>query len=112
MANLENNPIVQLPRCGTVGQPGQISVKALALSVLAATATVPHAKYAGTGPSSAPPLAGREREPQSKAPLAACGSSHCAGCYHLGDGRKIHPPKSSAEWLARLEHWKPKGSVQ
>lgn len=25
---------------------------------------------------------------------AACGSSHCAGCYDVGDGRKIHPRRS------------------
>jgi len=24
---------------------------------------------------------------------AACGSVHCDGCYDVGDGRKIHPPK-------------------
>lgn len=26
--------------------------------------------------------------------VAPCGSPHCAGCYDLGDGRKIHPPKA------------------
>ncbi len=31
--------------------------------------------------------------------LAACGSPHCAGCYDVGDGRKIHPPKSGAGWV-------------
>jgi hypothetical protein len=34
-----------------------------------------------------------------KAP-AACGSPHCAGCYEVGDGKKIHPPKIGAEYLA------------
>jgi hypothetical protein len=24
---------------------------------------------------------------------APCGSPDCAGCYDVGDGRKIHPPK-------------------
>lgn len=24
--------------------------------------------------------------------LAACGSPDCAGCYDVGDGKKIHPP--------------------
>lgn len=23
-----------------------------------------------------------------------CGSAGCAGCYDIGDGRRIHPPKS------------------
>jgi hypothetical protein len=27
---------------------------------------------------------------------AACGSPNCAGCYDLGDGRKVHPPKHGA----------------
>jgi hypothetical protein len=26
--------------------------------------------------------------------LAACGSPGCAGCYDVGDGVKIHPPRS------------------
>jgi hypothetical protein len=44
--------------------------------------------------------------------VAPCGSPHCAGCYDVGDGRKIHPPKSSPEWLAWLERWQPNGKVQ
>jgi hypothetical protein len=38
--------------------------------------------------------------------LAPCGSPHCAGCYDVGDGRKIHPPKcgeSFLRWRAWLE---------
>jgi hypothetical protein len=31
--------------------------------------------------------------------LAACGSSQCNGCYDVGDGRKIHPPKPGALYL-------------
>lgn len=31
--------------------------------------------------------------------LAACGSPHCNGCYDVGDGRKIHPPKPGALYL-------------
>jgi hypothetical protein len=37
------------------------------------------------------------------APVAACGSPLCAGCYDVGDGRKIHPPRCGEEWLLRLE---------
>lgn len=32
--------------------------------------------------------------------LAPCGSPHCGGCYSVGEGRKIHPPKASSEWIA------------
>jgi hypothetical protein len=31
---------------------------------------------------------------QAEEDLPACGSPHCAGCYDVGDGRKIHPPKA------------------
>jgi hypothetical protein len=30
--------------------------------------------------------------------LARCGSPGCAGCYDLGDGRRIHPPKCGQGW--------------
>ena len=26
--------------------------------------------------------------------LADCGSEHCAGCYEVGDGIRVHPPRS------------------
>jgi hypothetical protein len=41
--------------------------------------------------------------------LAPCGSPHCAGCYDVGNGRKIHPPRCGEEWLLRLET---KGRIQ
>ena len=41
---------------------------------------------------------------QSIAQIAACGSPHCAGCYDVGDGRKIHPPKCGADFL-RWRAW-------
>ncbi len=44
--------------------------------------------------------------------LAACGSPHCAGCYDVGDGRKIHPPKCGEEYQKWLERWQPKGKPQ
>jgi hypothetical protein len=25
--------------------------------------------------------------------LAACGMPQCAGCYDVGDGKRIHPPR-------------------
>ncbi len=41
-----------------------------------------------------------------------CGSPHCAGCYDVGDGRKIHPPKIGEDYRKWLECWKPKGKPQ
>ena len=41
-----------------------------------------------------------------------CDMPHCAGCYDVGDGKRIHPPKCGRdynEWLKRCEV---KGSVQ
>ena len=43
--------------------------------------------------------------------LAPCGSSHCAGCYDVGDGKKIHPPKSGKDYQKRMERWS-RGMVQ
>lgn len=28
----------------------------------------------------------------------ACGSPSCAGCYYVGDGKKIHPPRCGEEY--------------
>jgi len=44
--------------------------------------------------------------------LAACGSPHCAGCYDVGDGTKIHPPKIGEDYRKWLERWESKGKVQ
>jgi len=41
-----------------------------------------------------------------------CGSSLCAGCYDVGDGRKIHPPKVGEDYRKWLERWKPIGRPQ
>jgi hypothetical protein len=41
-----------------------------------------------------------------------CGSPHCAGCYDVGDGQKIHPPKCGEGYRAWLERWQPKGKPQ
>ena len=43
---------------------------------------------------------------------AICGSPHCAGCYDVGDGRRIHPPKCGEKHRKWLEHWQPKGKPQ
>jgi hypothetical protein len=31
------------------------------------------------------------------APNAVCGSFACGGCYDVGDGKQIHPPRSGYE---------------
>jgi hypothetical protein len=42
--------------------------------------------------------------------LAECGSCDCNGCYSIGDGRKIHPPRTGQKYLADwLKHWEPTG---
>ena len=38
---------------------------------------------------------------------APCGSPHCAGCYEVKPGKRIHPPKPSEEWLEWLARWRP-----
>ena len=43
---------------------------------------------------------------------AHCGSPACAGCYDVGDGRKIHPPKCGHDYLDWLKRWEPKGQKQ
>ena len=43
---------------------------------------------------------------------ARCGSSDCAGCYDVGDGRRIHPPKCGEKYRAWLERWEARGRVQ
>lgn len=40
----------------------------------------------------------------TKRGMAPCGSPHCAGCYDVGDGRKIHPPKCGTDFL-RWRAW-------
>ena len=44
--------------------------------------------------------------------MAACSLPHCAGCYDVGDGRKIHPPKCGEVNRKWLERWQPKGKLQ
>ena len=39
--------------------------------------------------------------------LSPCGSPRCAGCYDVGGGKKIHPPKCGEEYRRWLERWQP-----
>lgn len=56
-------------------------------------------------------LTGQPAEP-GLGQLAPCGSPHCAGCYDVGEGRKIHPPKCGEDYRKWLERWEPKGKTQ
>ena len=44
--------------------------------------------------------------------LAPCGSPDCGGCYEVGDGRKIHPPKCGQDFLRWRAWLEGKGSRQ
>ena len=41
--------------------------------------------------------------------LAACGDPGCNGCYDVGDGRKVHPPRTSQDYREWLQKWQPTG---
>lgn len=43
---------------------------------------------------------------------APCGSPHCAGCYEVEPGMRIHPPRCGEEYRAWLEKWEARGRVQ
>jgi hypothetical protein len=91
-----------------------VGIKSLAARVLQEMA----AHRSATGVCPTPDIVAGQTAERSKArilgaqPLAACGSSHCAGCYDVGDGRKIHPPKIGEGYRKWLERWKPNGKVQ
>lgn len=37
--------------------------------------------------------------------MAPCGSPHCAGCYEVGEGKKIHPPKIGKAYRQWTDKW-------
>ena len=43
---------------------------------------------------------------------AACGSHHCAGCYEVAPGVRIHPPRCGEDYRAWLQRWEAKGRLQ
>ena len=45
-------------------------------------------------------------------PAIPCGSPHCAGCYEVAPGVRIHPPKCGEGYRKWLERWEAKGRVQ
>jgi hypothetical protein len=92
-----------------------VSVKSLAFRILGEmgaqtmgqkTCPTPATKAGqGAGQDPGAPNIERTRVPH-------CGSPQCAGCYDVGDGRKIHPPMIGEDYRRWLERWKPKGRPQ
>jgi len=70
-----------------------MSIKSLAFKALAESRSVP-ASVPGQE------KVGTERytdEANGRSP-APCGSLCCAGCYEIGDGKRVHPPRCSQDW--------------
>jgi hypothetical protein len=63
-----------------------------------------------TFPAQVRPL-GTEAE-SNGAQLGACGSRHCAGCYEVAPGVRIHPPRCGEDYKAWLEGWEARGRLQ
>jgi len=55
-------------------------------------------------PRTVPALAAPRFDASGADKLAPCGFPDCAGCYDLGDGRRIHPLKCGQEFL-RWRAW-------
>lgn len=69
-------------------------------------------KSAESWPCSIHPPVAKLREVSGAGKVASCGSPHCAGCYDVGDGTKIHPPRCGRDYLAWLNKWEAKGRKQ
>lgn len=44
--------------------------------------------------------------------VALCGSPHCAGCYEVAPGVRVHPPKCGEEYRVWLERWEARSRLQ
>ena len=53
-----------------------------------------------------------ETEKSKGKEIESCGSSHCAGCYEVQPGVRVHPPKCGENYRAWLERWESKDKVQ
>jgi hypothetical protein len=85
--------------------PETASIKSLALSVLARKPTPTPAVQ------KCPKLIIDAGHLKGQA-TAACGLPHCAGCYEVSPGVRIHPPKCGEDYRAWLERWEAKGRAQ
>jgi len=74
-----------------------MSIKTLALKALAESKIVPPSV---SGPEKAGTEQNTAHQANGQSP-AACGSLCCAGCYDVGDRKKIHPPRCSQNWQAK-----------
>ncbi|SRR6266851_225605 len=54
----------------------------------------------------------RQELPPQLEGLAECGSQFCNGCYAVGDGWKVHPPRAGQKYLEWLKQWEPTGKEQ
>ena len=73
---------------------------------------LPRKTRALTNPAPVTPRKVADKPDAQSNSLAPCGSSDCAGCYDVGDGRRIHPPKRGEKYRVWLERWEAKGRVQ
>jgi len=87
----------------------------LAMTVMSRREPIEQAVVAvGAGVQNQPQLT-RKADPRMQHPevlLAACGSPACAGCYDVGDRKRIHPPKCGHEYLDWLKRWEARGRTQ
>lgn len=77
--------------------------KATVERAIAALAQIGAAHVPEPRPEPFPPNSNPTQPPRCEA-IAACGSPDCAGCYDVGDARKIHPPKCGEDFL-RWRAW-------
>lgn len=63
-------------------------------------------------PRPVPRRTATQREVSAEENLAACGAFHCAGCYEVAPGVRIHPPKCGENYRIWLERWEFKGKPQ
>jgi len=66
----------------------------------------------GGGTFSPSPAGARITSGRTAMQGAPCGSPACAGCYDIGDGKKIHPPKCGPDYADLLKSWEPRGRKQ
>jgi hypothetical protein len=104
--------------------PQTTSIKLLALKVLQQrvvterdSETCPRRVFevghsAGQSESAAREADVAARERHGARALAPCGSPYCAGCYDVGEGKRIHPPKCGHDYLEWLKKWEGKGRLQ
>jgi hypothetical protein len=82
-----------------------------AVQALAALNGVRHPDYDSAQQHENLPSATAQVVPTA-AKAAPCGSPNCAGCYEIGNGKKLHPPKCGENYREWLERWEARGRTQ